>query len=165
LKLRQVLPDRFSQIMALFLASYALFLLLPAFENGYEFWIGFEASGWVSALVIVFGLLCVGLHFGLRYQKYWMVLKLVLMLLFFYASELIALSIIELTRRGGYLIRYELPFELDYTYGIAFYWVSLPFFFIFLFLKPAFAPENRVAPGDQDAAHGSSIGPGNEGRR
>ena len=161
---RQVFPDRFSQIMALFLAFYVLFLVSPVVGVRYMPGYGFGLSGWASVLVVVFGVLCAGVHLGTWYQRYWMVPKMAFMLSFIFVSEDLAVWTIN------YIATRQDPFThgvrpgRGFEYGMAFYSLSLAFFLIFLFLKPALSSGEEIASAGEDGARQSGMSPGNEDR-
>jgi len=161
---RRVLPDRFSQIMALFLAFYGPFLVSPTIGLRFSQEIGFDHSGWPSLLVIAFGVLCLGVNLGRWTQRYWMIPKLGFLFSFIFASEDFIERTIIFTRVRRNPIRYAMSFEDGFEYGMAFYSVGLAFFFIFLFLKPAISPENEGASGDHDRPRQPTLSPGHEGR-
>ena len=164
-KRRQILPDRFSQIMALFLAFYVLFLISPAIDLAFRERNGFELSGWTSILVIVLGVLCVAVNLGTRSRKYWIIPKMGLMVSFVFASEGVVVRTISLMRALQDPVRSGILSDNVFGYGMAFYSVGLAFFFVFLFLEPAPTPEDQVASGDQNGARGLGNSLGNEDRR
>ncbi len=161
---RRVLPDRYSQIMALFLAFYGLFLVSPTVGLRLRQEIGFDYYGWPSFLVIAFGVLCLGVNLGRWTQRYWMIPKLGFLFSFIFASEDFIERTIIFIRIRKDPIRSGIRFEDGFEYGMAFYSLGLAFFFIFLFLKPAISPENEGASGNHDGPRQPTVTPGHEGR-
>ncbi|MEM7444290.1 MAG: hypothetical protein AAF414_13275 [Pseudomonadota bacterium] len=155
-KRRRYFADRMSQTMALFLAFYVLFLLTPAIDWGYQMWIGYELAGWVSVLVVALGVLCTGVYRGGWHQKYWQIPKIAFMLSFVFASEDVVTRMISMFAMKQDPHRYAIGLEGGFGYGMAFYWFSLAFFFVYLFLIPGLSPEYRVASDDQDGKRESS---------
>ena len=161
---RRVLPDRFSQIMALFLAFYGLFLVSPFVDIGRAQGVGFDYYGWPSFLVIAFGVLCLGVNLGRWTQRYWMIPKLGFLFSFIYASQHVIERTITFIRVLNDPHIYAIQPDDGFEYGMACYLLGLAFFFIFLFLKPAISPENEGASGDHDGPRQPTVSPGHEGR-